>query len=348
MQMETSNLSEQFNNSFTEGDNTTSQLIELNEKFKICAGVMYGIIFVLGSIGNFMFTYIVISTQSTAHQNEAEDMFGWNAIKSVTNYFLVNLSVADFLISFTCIPIQVTILFLGYYPYGKGTCLLFSFIQPTAVCASSFTLVIVSLDRYMTIMHPLRQRMKKPKGVLCIIWLISGVVSIPDVVMIQYTETGPGRYQCHKPNIMPAFDVVMLVFVYILPVLVMLYTYSMMALTIWRKREIGEVQSSQLVTRKNQMLRSKKKMVKMLIVVVSLYTVCYFPINILWLVLSQLNLSQAQFAYIFTLFHCFALFHTIFNPIIYFWMNRKIRQRFLFISFFLDQTTISLYIIVSR
>ena len=30
-----------------------------------------------------------------------------SAIKSVTNYFLANLSVADFLISFTCIPIQV-------------------------------------------------------------------------------------------------------------------------------------------------------------------------------------------------------------------------------------------------
>ena len=92
-------------------------------------------------------------------------------------------------------------------------------------------------------------------------------------------------------------------------------------------------------------------MIKMLIVVVACYTVCWLPFNIFW-VISMKSLptylllsSMAEFQvwglfnenimsmvsspYIFTVVHMMAVSHTCYNPFIYCWMNNRVRHGFL-------------------
>ncbi|TRY80947.1 hypothetical protein TCAL_04728 [Tigriopus californicus] len=120
---------------------------------------------------------------------------------------------------------------------------------------------------------------------------------------------------------------------YFLPVVLMTYFYSMVAKTIWSRRDICELMdgTSHKAEKELQMLKSKRKMIKMLIVVVACYTICWIPFNIFWvLLLIWPSLEQSTwYPYIFTAVHILAVSHTCINPVIYCWMNRRVRYGFM-------------------
>jgi len=298
--------------------------------------VAFSCILALSTVGNLVFAYVIISSKSSSAPHDSDDVFGFIALKSVTNYLLVNLSIADLLITWLCVPLQMTVLSLRWFPFGRAMCHIISIVQPAAICASSFTLVAICSERYLSILRPLRPRLQNWPAVVILVWVASLVVVIPDVLFTNYKvpEGDPrGKPQCYKEQreedlLETIYDAAILLLQYLVPVLVMAYTNGMIAFTLWKKREIGEVQSSQLQTRKNQMLKSKRKMIVMLMVVATVYTACYFPINIVWLVLSStLTLPHSTFGYIHTVFVWLAYSHTFWNPLIYYSMNAKVRQK---------------------
>jgi hypothetical protein len=59
------------------------------DTFEWCVIVLYVIVFMVGLIGNFLVCFIVWRNKS---------------MQTVTNYFIVNLSVADFLVILVCLP----------------------------------------------------------------------------------------------------------------------------------------------------------------------------------------------------------------------------------------------------
>ena len=73
------------------------------------------------------------------------------------------------------------------------------------------------------------------------------------------------------------------------------------------------------------------QMIKMLIVVVACYTVCWLPFNIYWVIgLAEESIYiHPSYPYTFTVVHILAVSHTCYNPFIYCWMNIRVRQGFL-------------------
>ena len=73
------------------------------------------------------------------------------------------------------------------------------------------------------------------------------------------------------------------------------------------------------------------QMIKMLIVVVACYTVCWLPFNVFYVLgLAKPEIYQeTSFPYFFTIFHIMAVSHTCYNPFIYCWMNIRIRYGFM-------------------
>ena len=61
----------------------------------------------------------------------------------------------------------------------------------------------------------------------------------------------------------------------------------------------------------------------MLIVVVLCYTICWLPFNVFWVM--NLDFTENINPYTFTVCHILALFHSCLNPVIYVWMNSKVR-----------------------
>ena len=83
-------------------------------------------------------------------------------------------------------------------------------------------------------------------------WIGGCLVSLPDVFLVKYqVPEGEERPQCYKEadeeksSIEMWYDLSVLTIQYIGPVLIMVYSYSMIAFTIWRKTESGLVRNYQ-------------------------------------------------------------------------------------------------------
>lgn len=134
-------LETSFNRSYCEqgrGDTTL---------FQTTVYMLYISIFVIALLGNGVVCYIVYASPR---------------MKTVTNYFIVNLAVGDILMSLFCVPFSFfSILLLQYWPFGSVLCHLVNYSQAISVLVSAYTLVAISIDRYIAILWPLRPRISK-------------------------------------------------------------------------------------------------------------------------------------------------------------------------------------------
>lgn len=109
--------------------------------------LLYIPIFIFALLGNGTVCYIVQSTPR---------------MRTVTNYFIANLAMGDILMSLFCVPSSfISIFILGYWPFGIALCHFVNYSQAVSVLVSAYTLVAISIDRYIAIMWPLRPRITK-------------------------------------------------------------------------------------------------------------------------------------------------------------------------------------------
>ncbi|KAL0281366.1 UNVERIFIED_CONTAM: hypothetical protein PYX00_002372 [Menopon gallinae] len=188
-------------------------------------------------------------------------------MRSVTNYFIVNLSVGDTLASLICVPFSfVSTLLLRYWPFGGFLCRLVSFWQAVSVIVSAYTMVAISVDRYIAIMSPLRPRMTKKcaKWIIVFLWLTALLTALP--IFIVSGVTSPdwwyekcGRYVCHeqwpKKEYNFIYSVVLMTLQYAIPFFVLVYTYVRIAIVVWGKKPPGEAEN----TRDQRLAKGKRK-----------------------------------------------------------------------------------------
>ncbi|XP_076360621.1 tachykinin-like peptides receptor 99D [Tachypleus tridentatus] len=211
----------------------------------------------------------------------------------------------------------------------------------------------------MAIMHPLRPRMSRKITLIITvcIWVAGSFLSLPNLVYsTTITETfrnGDHRIICFM--VWPdgysndsyteyIYNVNILVLTYILPISSMTFTYFRVGRELWGSKTIGECTEKQLET-----IKSKRKVVKMMIVVVFIFTVCWLPYHIYFLLAHHHPqiISTNYVQHIYLSIYWLAMSNSMYNPIIYCWMNSRFRRGFkkvFMMSFCCGQTeTIGLY-----
>lgn len=68
-------------------------------------------------------------------------------MRTVTNYFIVNLSVADIMVSTLNVIFNFVGMLNGHWPFGTVYCKISNFIAMISVSASVLTLMAISIDR---------------------------------------------------------------------------------------------------------------------------------------------------------------------------------------------------------
>ncbi|KAH0630891.1 hypothetical protein JD844_004219 [Phrynosoma platyrhinos] len=209
-------------------------------------------------------------------------------------------------------------------------CHISRFGQYCSVHVYVLTLAAIALDRHQVIMHPLKPRMSIVKGVICIIiiWVMASCFSLPHAIYQKLTRFpyGTNRIVCLPSFPRPTdlywkyLDLATFVLLYILPLLVISVTYAMVAKKLWMRNAIGDVTMEQYYAHQ----RKKKMTLKMLVVVVAVFAVCWFPLNC-YLVLISSNAIHSNNALYFA-FHWFAMSSTCYNPFIYCWLNESFRS----------------------
>lgn len=104
-------------------------------------------------------------------------------LRTVTNYFLLSLAIADFTIGCFSIPIFFTFFEKDRWPFDSFLCDVWLSVDYTMSNASVANLLLICFDRYFSITRPLTYRSKRtPKRVSIMIafaWVISCFIWTP-------------------------------------------------------------------------------------------------------------------------------------------------------------------------
>ncbi|XP_064624613.1 tachykinin-like peptides receptor 99D [Lineus longissimus] len=280
--------------------------------------LFFGAMMIAALSGNIVIMWIVL-----AHKR----------MRSVTNYFLLNLAIADASITAFNTFFNLIYLMYGHWPFGRLYCKFSLFTSVATISSSVFTFMAIAIDRYTAIIHPLKPRMsgKTAIGAIALIWAISVVLAVPNLWFgeLQYN---PLRTICylHWPD--GAFNtwdmsyaVILLFSNYIVPLLACTIAYSWVGLELWGSRTIGEN-----TFRQGESIRSKRKVVKMMIIVVFIFGVCWLPQHVYFIVAS-IDMSVAHQPYtqhVYLVIYWVAMSNSMYNAFIYCWMNSRFREGF--------------------
>ncbi|XP_048521236.1 tachykinin-like peptides receptor 86C isoform X4 [Dendroctonus ponderosae] len=260
-------------------------------------------------------------------------------MRTVTNYFLVNLSIADLLLTLFNCTFNSIYMIQRNWPFGTWYCTISNFIANATVTASVFTLTGISCDRYLAIVHPLHPRMSKTSSLITIffIWTASMVFAVPCLMYSTtfiYRHRGIEQIGCimiwpDKKVVGSTYDLgyqmLFLVIAYFVPMLLMSMCYTIMGKVLWGSKSIGELTQRQLDS-----IRSKRKVVKMFILVVVIFGICWLPYHgyFIYVYFDTKVIYNKYTQHVFLSFYWFAMSNAIVNPMIYYWMNARFRQYF--------------------
>ncbi|XP_022319186.1 tachykinin-like peptides receptor 99D isoform X3 [Crassostrea virginica] len=256
-------------------------------------------------------------------------------MRTFTNYFLVNLAVADTLISLFNTAFVSTFLIYQDWWYGETYCKFSNFINICTIAASVLTFMSIAIDRYQAIIHPLRPRLTvRVVLAIAVIWLVSIVLAFPNLI---YGTTMPygDRIICllqwpdfseYKPSVLDfGYNVLILVVTYVLPLVTLTVTYARVGMELWGSRAIGENTPVQY-----ERIRSKRRVVKMMIVVVVTFAVCWLPYHVYFLLqytIPEIN-QWKHIQNVYNVIYWLAMSNSMYNPMIYCWMNSRFRHGF--------------------
>lgn len=110
--------------------------------------------------------------------------FRWPRMRTVTNYYILNLALVDLLVVTFNIPISAVTEVMhanDRYTMGEGICKFATTLRYIVLNVSSLTLVAISLDRYVAVVYPFKRHPSKKMtvAILAIVWIICIAANSP-------------------------------------------------------------------------------------------------------------------------------------------------------------------------
>ena len=254
-------------------DNATSS--HDNTPIKYITLICYLITFVFGALGNFLVMYII------ARFSEVRE-------KSVANYYIFNLALADEVYVLT-LPVFCYMTFAQNWIFGTVSCKILYGLRESNKFGSIFTLVALSLDRYIASFHNLGhlRTILIGKCVCVCVWVLSLGMCIPYLIYASSRQFG-NRHTCQL--YWPRKDQLatrriwaysQLTIGLILPFLLILLSYILL---IRRLKAIMKPRKSDRIRKPN------RKMTRTILVVVIIFLLCNVP----YYVMDILNLKMEE------------------------------------------------------
>ncbi|XP_036321871.1 uncharacterized protein LOC118735937 [Rhagoletis pomonella] len=167
-------------------------------------------------------------------------------LRSITNFFLANLALADFCVGLFCVMQNLSIYLIDSWVFGEFLCHMYQFVHSLSYTASIFILVVICVERYFAIVHPIACKQiltpARLKMVILTVWVTSALFSTPKFLFSKtikniHTEDGQEEEICVMDRNMynsKVLDMISFVLLYVIPLLVMTVLYSKIAIALWR------------------------------------------------------------------------------------------------------------------
>ena len=252
-------------------------------------------------------------------------------MKTTTNYLIINQAFADLLIT-------TSHLVNSFSPYsfalgsrwfggllGQITCKLFAAILYFSPFFSIWILVAIAVDRYYAItrpfqISPLSRHFKKIIVLICA-W---SVVSSTDVLVNELLVLNKEHYYCNFMTNWVIFQIIVAAMNSILPLLIMAVLYTIVCHRLWSREIPGE--GSNENQGQAEAMKTAKKVTNMMIVILLLFLLCYFPYCVCVALHNWSNIAMASSFFLFILWLPCA--YSGINPYIYLTFSQNFHNAF--------------------
>ncbi|KAL0970523.1 hypothetical protein UPYG_G00243220 [Umbra pygmaea] len=278
--------------------------------------VAYSLVVLVSVSGNVIVIWVIL-----AHKR----------MRTVTNYFLLNLALADASMAAFNALVNVIYAAHGDWYFGPAYCKFHNFFPVTAVFASIYSMTAIAVDRYMAIIYPLKPRLSAvvTRAVIGCIWGMAVILAFPLCYYSTIRRIGQRTlcYVCWPRGSQDAFiyHITVAALVYLLPLVVMAGTYTLVGRTLWGGDIPGDSNDNY-----HLQIQAKRKVVKMMVMVVVTFAFCWLPYHLYFLVTGLnrqlVRIKAIQQVYLSVLW--LAMSSTMYNPIIYCCLNNRFRAGF--------------------
>lgn len=258
-------------------------------------------------------------------------MARYRQVRSVTNTFIISLACADLLMG--CIyPLYNVLNYTTFAYEGRNlkkpcaTCLYFIIVSAGV---SNFSLLAVTIDRYIAIIHPFAYRLKvtytRASVSIIVIWIyiMSATVTIIPVYGIDFQQYY--NLSCSLLNLIPKWYFFGIIIPHMLvPNIISKILYCKI-LYVARKqaRKINNENKQILGAQTNN---NEKKAATTMAIILVLFFLCWLPYLTLHIVIHSIGTDSPPWLYhLLEVSKILSFSNSFINPIIYAWKNKDFR-----------------------
>jgi hypothetical protein len=236
-------------------------------------------------------------------------------LRTVTNFFVVSLAVADLLISMFSMPIWAAHLLGPSWLYSLKLIQMWTFVDIMCGVASIINLTAISIERYICITYPLsyHQTMTPFKAIAIIvgIWVFAFAMAALKLLLWNYPP--------------PLYELIIVISCFIIPFLIMCISYKMIFQTArYQARQIALMVNGGV---KKFFLASEVRAAKTLAVVMGAFIISWGPFFIMNLVYGFCVQCLTTEAIVVAKWMHYS--NSVFNPFVYACMNKDFRSSFI-------------------
>ncbi|XP_052079146.1 mesotocin receptor-like isoform X2 [Mytilus californianus] len=252
-------------------------------------------------------------------------------------FFVQNLAIADFCVGLIYVLPEV-IIFRFHIGWTRYACYILYGVKMFPIYVSTFAIITLTLDRLYVIRRPISSSGRGVKYRVSLIvttWVLAILLSLPYMVCVRFNN-GKCRHDFgNSKKVMLMFDISLIL---ILPVLIIGACYISIVVTICRRernillnenirrslnsthKNDGKTRS----TRKPLIAQAKIRTIKLLLIIVTAYIVCWTPVCV---GTSLLMWKHIEFGVTFQLLYVLAPLNSLVNPFVFLVFHRKIFKR---------------------
>ncbi|XP_022071754.1 alpha-1D adrenergic receptor [Acanthochromis polyacanthus] len=313
-------------------------------------GIFLSVFILVAIVGNIL---VILSVVCNKH------------LQTVTNFFIVNLAMADLLLSIIVLPFSASLEVLGCWVFGRVFCNIWAAVDVLCCTASILSLCIISVDRYIGVKYCLKyptiMTERKAVAILLLVWVSSTVISVGP--LLGWKEPPPVDDSICSITEEPGYALFSSLFSFYLPLMVILIMYFRVYVVARRttksleagvKRErdksvevvlrihcrsvLEDARPSSSKNSKNNPLRSslsvrlmkfsrEKKAAKTLAIVVGMFILCWLPF-FFFLPMGSFFPALKPSETVFKVIFWLGYFNSCINPIIYPCSSKEFQRAF--------------------
>lgn len=245
-------------------NNFTCDLYEHEDSARILLPVFYGIIFIIGVLGNVLALVVVIKNRKKINS---------------TTLYSTNLVVSDILFT-TALPARIVYYAMGFrWPFGELLCKLTALVFYINIYAAVNFMTCLSIDRFVAVVHPLRTRIRTVRCatyICCSVWFLVLAQTLPLLTQSLTHDEGRRNTCMEYPNFekIPNLPWMLLgacLLGYVIPLGIILVSYSKISYKLYQNAKNNPFAEKS---------GTNRKAINTIIFIIVVFIVCLTPYHV--------------------------------------------------------------------